>query len=309
MLRPPAQPPGPLHDDDGRVRGEVGPRGPDGALVEALQRQAVGAPHGRRRRACGPGGVEGVEEPRDVLQLLLGEHLLHARAGHPELRPLGTGLEVPEEVQGVLQVSVRTVGLVEQLDAVARVTVEGANPGHLLHGPYGQQLVPIGVKVHIPVAFIAACEGIPRLSTRSSMEVQQDLQASHPRIEEDIVNPFEIAHGRHDALQAPPTTGIYAVRRGGPRKVNQVPIAQGQAHNVETQVRHPPKVVRAHVKIQEVGHPVRSIRGLAHIAQTGAAEGLAQDLRRVLDVREEVAGAWQAQVLFGDETTAIVHAS
>mmetsp|Transcript_20649 Transcript_20649/g.57005 ORF Transcript_20649/g.57005 Transcript_20649/m.57005 type:complete len:321 (-) Transcript_20649:1604-2566(-) len=66
-------------------------------------------------------------------------------------------------------------GLVQQLDAPANVTVPPADPGHLLVGPCRQVPVPIGVKV--AAALVATGESIVCLAPRSTVQIQQYLQA------------------------------------------------------------------------------------------------------------------------------------
>mmetsp|Transcript_77655 Transcript_77655/g.231406 ORF Transcript_77655/g.231406 Transcript_77655/m.231406 type:complete len:319 (-) Transcript_77655:626-1582(-) len=159
-------------------------------------------------------------------------------------------------------------GFIQELDPVARWHEAIAELGHLLHSENGQLLVPRGVKVAVAFACVAAGEGVSSLATGRSVEVHQHLQAVLSRVIEDHLDPLPIALGWHDVLEAAPTFRGQTIGRGVSWEINQVPVAQRQAHDVETQVRNPSEMLRLDVGVEEISNPLRGIVHLVtHVAE------------------------------------------
>mmetsp|Transcript_77595 Transcript_77595/g.214418 ORF Transcript_77595/g.214418 Transcript_77595/m.214418 type:complete len:252 (+) Transcript_77595:400-1155(+) len=179
----------------------------------------------------------------------------------------------------------RTPGLVQKLDAPADFSVGAADLGHLRDGQRRQVPVPFGVEVR--PALVAAREGIGRLASRGAMQIQQHLEAESLCIRKDAVNPLVVQDSRtQDALQLAPALGACSIWCRGSWKVDDVPIAQRQTHDVETQGSHPLEVLKPDAAVKELLHAPASIRCSAHVAETGGINLRTADLARVSDAIE-----------------------
>mmetsp|Transcript_13538 Transcript_13538/g.38466 ORF Transcript_13538/g.38466 Transcript_13538/m.38466 type:complete len:213 (-) Transcript_13538:451-1089(-) len=158
--------------------------------------------------------------------------------------------------------------LVEKLNPVASVSLRSADLGHRLDNPNSEPSiwrVPLATpcsKIECPiVAKVTASVLIPAVPTRHMMQVHQHLQSRLTRKAEDHVDPLGVAARVHDPLQVfPPGHCMWwAVWGLTLRKVDQVPIAQGQTQNVKTELGHPGKVLFLDVGIEETCHAIAGV--------------------------------------------------
>mmetsp|Transcript_21165 Transcript_21165/g.59535 ORF Transcript_21165/g.59535 Transcript_21165/m.59535 type:complete len:353 (+) Transcript_21165:612-1670(+) len=199
--------------------------------------------------------------------------------------------------------------LVEQLDAPARVPVRGARPAHRLDRLHPEVEVvvpwpPLGQEEDVVVAVAAARVHVAALAPGGAVQVQQHLQAGLLREEEDLVDPLRVVLGGHDPVQAAPPVPVpvRAVRRPLVRQVDQVPVPEGQPHDVEAELRHGDEVLGLDVRVQEARHPLPCVR------RREVAEAHCLALRLGHPAEEHVVRAQQAQEVLRDEAAPVVHA-
>mmetsp|Transcript_32733 Transcript_32733/g.93068 ORF Transcript_32733/g.93068 Transcript_32733/m.93068 type:complete len:294 (-) Transcript_32733:94-975(-) len=111
-----------------------------------------------------------------------------------------------------------------------------------------------------------------------------------------------VAPGREVGHAAPADVALLR------RDLDDVPIPQRQAHNVEAELGHAHEVGALHGGVQEVRHPPGRVRGRPDVAEADVDDVRAGDLRGPHDALEEHLGARQVKVPLGDEAAAVVDA-
>mmetsp|Transcript_24391 Transcript_24391/g.61913 ORF Transcript_24391/g.61913 Transcript_24391/m.61913 type:complete len:232 (-) Transcript_24391:237-932(-) len=127
---------------------------------------------------------------------------------------------------------------------------------------------------------------------------------------EDLVDPLRVAGRRHDPLEPLPAVAVdrVGVWRTGSWQVDQVPVAQGQAHYVEAERGHALEVLLLDVQVEIGAHALgRVIRG-PDVAQAGLPDLLAVHAIGPHDAIEQLLDPGRDQVVLRDEAAAVVDA-
>mmetsp|Transcript_28874 Transcript_28874/g.65265 ORF Transcript_28874/g.65265 Transcript_28874/m.65265 type:complete len:268 (-) Transcript_28874:862-1665(-) len=213
----------------------------------------------------------------------------------------------------MLSVQVGPVRLVEQLNAVAHALHGCTDLRHLPDGLHGKLDIATGlsirreeVKDSVRGPLIATSAFIPRLPTRGAVQVWHNPQACAARKVKDLVDPLHVLLCRHHPLQIRPA-GLgrgWPIRRLSSGQVNQVPIGHRQAHNIESLLLHPAKVLELDVHIEVLCHAAADVRCL-NVADAPGTRAL-KILVCGCDACVERILAGQLQELLRDKASAVV---